>query len=934
MATDERLFDIFRELERPFAPDPAFAERLYDLLRVEAGFAPSTRPSRRRWLPTFPAGLLPRPLVLSPRLVLLAVLALLLAACVAAVAYIAIQGWLSTGPRGIQFSDEFTFAEVYRDGGDPVEPGPLPPSIYYADFAISHDGSAIYAVRMPTHPEHAATLVRLTGLDDPALRREEVLDYAELTDPALWDPGFDASAVDVGILLYNSDDDTLAAAPDGQFFLAAGAYGRERVPVPGAEEIATEFRALNPAMSEEELQAAIQQLTTRAPVLGAALIVARPDGSRQKVLTIRELVEAGLLPTDGGEASIAMAASAADRLWVKSEVFGDSSARPSLFQVIDPDRDGDWSNRVVLPLALPDAVPAPLALPKPGEEGRLSWLYRQPTAEVSSSRVDRSRSVLLPMLSTTGEYRIYRLSDANADGDARDEGESELVFTGQPGFGDSKMPNVTSRVVIDGGNEVLRELLVSSLTRSTRLSRVLEDGSVRDIARAIDFGPEDVVAEPDGDIDIVVQGPSGGETGSTFTIYRLTPVPLGQAGPSASTSVASSSPSSSVGGLEPLTAGEPRIAYTIESFTEQETARIMVVGADGSGPAELTPGEHNSGFCQSADGGLMAFWSDEEVPHEPFLYVANANGSGRRKIAEDVGQFWCRFSSEAILLKARAETAPIVRHDLATGEEREVLPGARRLEPAPDGQRHLFVGGLDLTRNPPSGEATLEVLDVETGTRTLLHGPVPEDRTFASFAWAPDGSLITYSIGPAPTPQGPQASGPHEIFVVDPAGGEPRLMFSLEAYEPRLALSADARHLLVRAPAQETGQGPLVLVDVQTGEARTIAGGAVFGGWHPSDPGTFAYATPAALYIASTDGEPRELLQVPAAGICPDCGTDGAPAGEWGWGDWIGWSPDGRYIGLPDFAPVLAVVDVETGDLRILTGDAGEAFVTGSRWWR
>jgi hypothetical protein len=289
---------------------------------------------------------------------------------------------------------------------------------------------------------------------------------------------------------------------------------------------------------------------------------------------------------------------------------------------------------------------------------------------------------------------------------------------------------------------------------------------------------------------------------------------------------------------------------------------------------------------------------------------------------------------------SRAGTAPIRRHDLATGEETELLRGAERLEASPDGRRYLAAIGSP-------GGATLEVLDATSGDRLALHGPLPKDQTFAWFAWAPNGSLVAYVIGPAPTSQGPQTGGPHEIYVVDPAGGEPRLMYALDGYEPlypdagqprgRLAFSADARHLLVRAPSQEIGQGPLVLVEVETGEARTVADDAVFGDWHPSEPATFAYATPEALYIATTGGEAREVLRVPPEGICPDCETSGAPPGEWGWGDWMGWSPDGRYIGLPDFAPVLAVVAVETGDLRILTGDVGdealvEALVLGARW--
>jgi hypothetical protein len=77
------------------------------------------------------------------------------------------------------------------------------------------------------------------------------------------------------------------------------------------------------------------------------------------------------------------------------------------------------------------------------------------------------------------------------------------------------------------------------------------------------------------------------------------------------------------------------------------------------------------------------------------------------------------------------------------------------------------------------------------------------------------------------------------------------------------------------------------------------------------------------------------LARAPAEGVCPDCGMGGAPAGEWGWGTWIGWSPDGRYIGLPDFSGVIGVIDIENGQLAILTTDVGdEAFLSGGRWLR
>jgi Tol biopolymer transport system component len=937
MATDERLSDLLRELDRPIAPEAAFAGQLYERLRIEAGFDRAARPGARRWLWGLLTGLAPRPLILTQRPVLLALLALLLAAGVAAAAYIALQGWLSTGPRGIQFSDEFTFSEVYREGGEPLELGLEPLSLFYPEFAMARDGSVLYAVRRPTYPEPAASLVRFTNLDGRGLAREEVLAYSTLTDPALWDPSLDPSTFDIGDP-FRDGGDTLAIGPNGELFLAIAAYGRELVPNPGAEEQAAELRAMDPDISDEE----IARLTSQQPLLGVSLIALAPDGGRQRVVTSHDLEAAGL-DIAGRGFSISVATSAPDRLWLKVAVHGPGLSEPHLFQVVDPTGDGDWSDRLVLPLALPPTVPASEGVPVPGDAATGPvWFYRGPTAEISTAQTDRSRSVLLPMLASTGEYRIYRISDPNRDGDAADEGEATLVFTAQPGFGDAPMPSVTSRVVVDGGREVVRELLVSSLTRPTRISRVLEDGTVIDIARAIDFGPLDVEAAPGGDVFAVVQEPGSGERGSTYVVYRLEPVPAGETAaastsPSASATLAAQSPSASPAASATITPGVPRIAYTLEIFSEtEESARILVVGADGSGPTELIPGEHNSYFCQSADGSLIGFWSDEEVPHESFVYVANADGTGRRQISEEVGVFWCGFSSRYMLIAGRAESGPILRYDLESGDQTELLAGAdrNRLQADPDGRRYLFVSGLRPATNPPTGAETLELIDVESGERQALHGPLPEDRMFGALTWSADGELVAYAIGPRPSPDDFEPVGAAEVYVQKATGAAPRLVHRFEGRLPHLAVSGDARHMLVSTASAEA-PGALSLVDLGTGEARAIAADATWAGWHPSHPTSFAYATKEVLFLASVDGTSEELARVPAEGICPDCETSGAPAGEWGWGNWMGWSPDGRYIGLPGFAPVIAVIDVETGELAILTGDVGEgALVTGGRWLR
>jgi len=936
MATDERLFDLFRELDRPLAPEPAFAEQLYDRLRIEAGFG-RAQPGWRGWLPRLLTGLAPRPLVLTQRPVVLALLALLLAAGVAAAAYIALQGWLSTGPRGIQFSDEFNFTEVYREDGDEIEPGPAPLSLFYPEFAIARDGSALYAIRRPAHPEPAASLVRFTNLDGQGLVREEVLAYSTLTDPALWDPSLVPSTFDIGDP-FRDGGDTLALGPDGELFLAIAAYGRERVPNPGAEEQAAELRAMKPDITDEE----IARFNSRQPLLGVSLIALRADGAQQRMVTSHELEAAGL-DIAGRGFSVSVAAAASDRLWLKIAVHGPDLSEPHLFQVIDPTGDGDWSDRLVLPLALPPSVPASAGVPVPGDAATGPvWFYRGPTAEISTAQTDRSRSVLLPMLASTGEFRIYRISDPNQDGDAADEGEATLVFTAQPGFGDAPMPSVTSRVVVDGGREVVRELLVSSLTRPTRISRVLEDGTVIDIARAIDFGPLDVEAAPGGDVFAVVQEPASGEGGSTYVVYRLEPVPAGEAAlasssPSASATLAAESPSASPTAAATITPGVPRIAYTLETFSETEqSARILVVGADGSGPAELIPGEHNSYFCQSADGSLIGFWSDEEVPHESFVYVASADGTERRRVSEDVSVFWCGFSSRYMLIAGRAESGPILRYDLASGDQTELLAGAdrNRLQADPDGRRYLFVSGLRPATNPPTGAETLELIDVESGERHALQGPLPEDRMFGALTWSAHGKLVAYAIAPRPTQTEFDPVGPVEVYVQEAAGAAARLVHSFDGRMPCLRISGDARYLLVCPPSPEDPE-PITLVDLASGKARPIAEQATWAGWHLKDPTRFAYATKDVLFLASVEGTVEELARAPADGICPDCQTSDAPAGEWGWGNWMGWSPDGRYIGLPDFAPVIAVIDVGTGELRILTGDVGgEALVTGGRWLR
>ena len=97
----------------------------------------------------------------------------------------------------------------------------------------------------------------------------------------------------------------------------------------------------------------------------------------------------------------------------------------------------------------------------------------------------------------------------------------------------------------------------------------------------------------------------------------------------------------------------------------------------------------------------------------------------------------------------------------------------------------------------------------------------------------------------------------------------------------------------------------------------------VFADWAPSG-GTLAYATPEALFIRTRDGRTRKLAT--------------APGGHWPGGGWLGWSPDGRYIGLSNIGTgahwkllPLATVDVRTGRLRVIRTPPRSGWAT---WWR
>jgi hypothetical protein len=423
--------------------------------------------------------------------------------------------------------------------------------------------------------------------------------------------------------------------------------------------------------------------------------------------------------------------------------------------------------------------------------------------------------------------------------------------------------------------------------------------------------------------------------------------------------------------LAPTSADRPasRIAFGIWYVDGTDRGQILTVRADGRGGVRpLVPGMHNWLGCQSADGRKMAYYSDREAPHEQFVYIANADGTHADKITEKQVGLECPFSERWLLLSKQIGRAmTIVRHDLQTGAEKTVATNVDyRRSLSPDGTKLLYVGGLDYTpvrgQLRPKGKETIELLDMTTLERRRLAGPLPRTKSFRfecsclTSGWSPDGRRIAYTIGPSifaderwahEPPALPRARS-YAVYVRRISRGAARLVLRLSGGPPSIFWSADGTRLLVCADSRgrrlaggeaciggagrPKGEyfspkfvGKLLLVDLARHSVRRVVSGRklLFAQWAPSGR-SYAYATTAAAYVASPGGVRRKLAS-----------AKGCPCSTWPSGPWMGWSPDGRYIGLGSVSSRLAVLNAKTGQMRVLARDRkGEFFNLGGSWWR
>ncbi len=404
-------------------------------------------------------------------------------------------------------------------------------------------------------------------------------------------------------------------------------------------------------------------------------------------------------------------------------------------------------------------------------------------------------------------------------------------------------------------------------------------------------------------------------------------------------------------GAEVAVSAMPQIAYLRQVWEPSQKGEAFIIGADGTGLRNLLPGEHYQSFAKCTASDRIAYFSEEEVPNEPWIYVAEADGSNPQKVTEESWGFWCNSHDSIVLYSAQWVPYTFKLHDVKGGQETTLLSGVVTWTNSEDGRTLPFSTSRDLTRRHPDADGSLELLYLDTGERLMLAGPL-EDRSYGSLWWSPDGRLLAYLVGPRPRIARPSPSD-YDLHVVDVSSGESKFVYRAEGAdrEPEFRFSSSGQWLLItierERPCTEEEQrtrehgAPCrsrerVLVNVASGEVRQVVTATderlrcawwCFI-WMPRED-SFAYATGDTLYLQTVSGEVRTIpLSTASGNECPLCKAD-----EAAW-DSFGWSSDGRYVGLFDWWRTVGVIDTVTGEVRIVVKHPDENVYIEAQWWR
>ena len=250
-----------------------------------------------------------------------------------------------------------------------------------------------------------------------------------------------------------------------------------------------------------------------------------------------------------------------------------------------------------------------------------------------------------------------------------------------------------------------------------------------------------------------------------------------------------------------------RIAYVVreplmEGEKSEYRSHIRVADADGGRDIQFTRGESSaSGPAFSPDGRWLAFTTSRSGSNQ--VWVLPLDGGEAHQVTEakpGVGQY--RWSPAGDALAFLMRDPPTEEEEKAAKEKRDVIlvdqsfkyghiytvpfdPAATETAEAtrvtegdfhvtsfdwsPDGQRFVFAHQADPRINTGRLSGDIAVVDASGGEVTQL---VTGAGIESSPRWSPDGSLIAY----ASTGGQPEPIGLSDLYVVDPATGESRML--------------------------------------------------------------------------------------------------------------------------------------------------------------
>jgi hypothetical protein len=621
----------------------------------------------------------------------------------------------------------------------------------------------------------------------------------------------------------------------------------------------------------------------REPECNLVLYVVRPDGSQQRILSGSDLVRSRLVPPDGGW-WWAPSATAANRLWIAVGPYR-GIGRIRLLEVVDPNADNDWSDRVVRPVLLPRSLPNGF------------W---QLAAEPPLPGDDRSQSVLAAVRTTGWRFNIYRIADRNHDGDALDPGEVQQLFASRK----SDTAQFTS-LLADVNGTARREIAIE---RGDRISILDQSSKPREIARAF-RGIGAVLGGTQGRI-YVVAGEASGQA-----VYRLEP---GEASVGSPTSApASASSAQPAFQLPPRTAsGAPRLMFEV---TGSDRGESYTIGADGHALQKLVPGTHVYSVCQSVDGREVTFISDAKVPTEFSTYLARDGKQPQRIRGPYGGGSICPFPGGPLPMAPSTATRLLQRAVRATNPR---LAAGRFWfgSIAPDGLK--FVTRYTAAQSAGNAGGTLELINLRTHRHFRL-ASLDNAKQFGFLGenlvtWSSDGAQIAYYTEPT-LEHAPYRGSPVAlrlvVWVRNVATGKVTLRLPLIGRRPFLSLSPSGARLFVGLGQRR------ILVNLRNHSMRVVPHSHLsLAGWAPSDD-KYAFAIGRRVFVSTTNGVSRPVATLPAAYSKHRL-------------LWLGWSPDSRFIAAEaDRRKEILTIDTTSGKLTILH-PFGQTTYENVSWWR